>query len=60
MTCGMRVIHPDGTVTEVPLEMETADAWVREAYIRARYVEARGSVTFRQTTPEVAVEEGEA
>jgi hypothetical protein len=50
----MRVIYPDGTVVEVPVAMETADAAIRERYITARYVECHGAVTFKQTMPRVA------
>jgi hypothetical protein len=51
---GMRVVFGDGTVVDVPLAMETADAALRERYITARYVESHGAVTFKQTMPRVA------
>lgn len=51
---GLRVIYPDGTVVEVPIAMETADAAIRDKYIEGRYLECQGSVTFKQTMPGAA------
>jgi len=54
---GMRVVFGDGTVVDVPIEIEVADPDLREKYIQARYIECRGPVTFKQTMPAAADEE---
>lgn len=40
----MRVIYPDGTVVEVPLEMEAADPWIRERFCAAQYTQTHGAL----------------
>lgn len=44
MRSGLRVIYPDGTVVVVPLEMETAEPWIRERYCAAQYSQTHGAL----------------